>query len=201
MDLVSAFAAPRLVELAGESFWIRPYCYDDLALILAWLDDVVPGRGDRKMPPSFSSPESQAALDSTNGRMILTWAALRHHRVSYPRACTLALECGPEEWLRFSEVVFWRRRTTKISPHQDKQDLAERWIGPSLVILAEQYHMSIDDIRGMTLDQLDCFASDGAAQEDPSIPSAEFMAELDRQARENAARKAQGNGTPAEAVP
>ena len=62
MDLVSALGPPRLCRLAGNDLWVKPYTLEDFAVLLAWLDDVLPGKVDRKMPPKLGSEEEWTAL-------------------------------------------------------------------------------------------------------------------------------------------
>lgn len=167
MDLVTALNSPRLVRLAGETYWVRSFWLGDYATILAWLDDVIPGRPDRKMPPLLSSAEAGDALDSLHGRGLLTYLALRDQGVGFDRALELAGLAEEVEWARFLQVVHSRRRTRKPVLAGSGEDLAESWWGPLLCSLAEACHLTLEDAARLTLDQLEMYASKGCEDEDP----------------------------------
>lgn len=172
MDLTASFNPPRLCRLGGDgggSYWIPALTHHGLAILVAWLDDVIPGRAERDEPIEFSSDESRAALDTDGGRIVLTWIALRDQGVSYLEAAALALDSTPEEMFRLSEVLFHRRRTLKARPRSggDGDDIARWWIGPSVARLCEKYHMTPDDVGRLSLDQYDLLVSEGDADQKP----------------------------------
>lgn len=189
MDIVATFNPPRMVQLAGETFWCRAISYEDFATVMAWIDDVVPGRSDRKTPPAFGSPESIEAIESMPGQCLLTWVALRHSGVTYERACELTVEADPVELARLSSVLFSRRRTRpERQPVEAGEDAGEAWYGPMVHSFVTNCYMTIPDVAAMTIDQLDMLASKGLEQEHPHAVKQEFLMELDRQAKENRAR-------------
>ncbi len=155
MDLPSTLGAPRICWLGGKVYWIRPIDLEGFAILLAWLDDVLPGREERTMPPLLSSPEAQERLAQTDGQVIIVWLALRHEGMTFAQA--LDLPVSPLERSRLEHVLFSRRRTRTDSP--GGRDIAETWCGEGLASLAAQ--IGIERIRALTLDQHDWLASDG----------------------------------------
>lgn len=166
MDLVSAMNPPRLVRLDGEEYWCRALTLEDMATILAWLDDILPGQSDRMMPPRLSSDEAMAALDDVHGVCFLAWVALRHVGVGREEAARVASRASAEEWLRFISVLFSRRRTLG-SNSGESRDIAETWWGPTICAIAERYHLSVSEIGGLSFDQIACLSSEGLPFEEP----------------------------------
>lgn len=167
MDLVSALAPPRLRQLAGEPVWVRPLGLGDFALVLAWLDDVLPGKADRKVPPPLDSPESAAALESGPGRAVLAFATLRHGGVTYERVAALTQEADEVEWTAFLSAVFAQRRTSEGGGGSGR-DMADTWFGPNLFNLCERLSgYTLDAAGRLTLDQYTLLAGEGVPDEDP----------------------------------
>ena len=165
------------MHLGGERFFLRAYTLDDLAMLVAWLDDVLPGRDARNVPPDFGADESIEALDSQEGRSIQVYAALRHHGVTPHHAADLAAFVSDVEWLRFQQVVFSRRRT--IISTGGGEDLSVAWWGPIVESLTER-GLSVESIAGLSLDQLDAVAIDGCQDERPgTITQADVQAMYD----------------------
>lgn len=194
VDIIATFAPPRLCKLGDRVFWVRPLTLDDLALLIAWLDDVLPGRAERKLAPRFGDEESQAALDSAPGFAVVCYAALRHHGVDYAEACGLSCAASDEEKARLFDVLFSRRRYGTFAGGGD--DLSEGWWGPEVVGLAREYHQTMTPIGKLTLDQLDCLATNGADEEKVtrvSVDDVQAMYEAARaKAQADAERAADG---------
>lgn len=165
MDIVSCFNPPRLVELAGERFWVRSLTLDDHATIAAWLDDVLPGRADRTVPPELTGDEAQAALDSDAGKALLAWVGLRHLGISYEHAAHRMLTAGDLEQTRYLLVLFGRRRTDATPRIADEN--AVTWWGPNLAALCDRLHKTPDEIGRLTIDQVHCIATEGLPDEKP----------------------------------
>lgn len=183
MDICTTFNPERLVQLGGEPYWVRALTLADFAVILAWLDDVLPGRDARKMPPEFGSDDAQKALESAHGLSLLTWLALRGQGVGYPRAVEIALACGEVERYRLMQVLFARRRTMRPGP--DGEDLGVSWWGPVVASLAEACYFPPSEVGGMTLDQLElvCMSRDRLKEEDPRHLTLEDVIRMGEQKR------------------
>lgn len=165
MDIIATFSPPRFCQMAGRAYWLRPLALEDYALLIAWLDDVLPGRADRVLAPKFGDDESQDALGSQTGRAVLAYASLRHAGVSWEEAAAISREATEEEWARLLDVMFSRRRYLK--PGGGGRDLAEGWWGPSVLAMAEKYQQTMEPLGRLTLDQIDCMATEGGADENP----------------------------------
>ncbi len=189
MDLVSALAPPRLCQLDGETYWVKPLSLGDYALILAWLDDVLPGKPERTTPPLLGSEESQAALSSAKGWELLVWLALRADGTTWNEACAIARETTEVERIVFREAIYARRRTWL--PGVGGEDLGAVWAGPIFaggpehVGMCERLSMSLEEIGRLTLDQIDCLNGMGVPGEDPRRVSHEELARFDALARAN----------------
>lgn len=166
MDIVSAFNPPRMIMLAGRVFWIRALSQEDFAILVAWLDDVLPGKADRTMPPKLNDEASQKALDSAMGWSVQAWAALRHCGIGYDQATELILKASDTEKVRFSTVFFRQRPTYK--PSGAGENLSEAWWGPMVARLSESRHFTVPQIAAMTLDQVDMLRGDGLEEERPN---------------------------------
>lgn len=152
--------------LAGRAFWLRPLAIEDYALLIAWLDDVIPGRADRVLAPKFTSEESMAALDSPIGRAVTCYAVLRHHGVTWDESVTISASASEQEWIRLYDVLFTRRRYARPGDGPGK-DIAQSWCGPVVMSLAQQYHQTMLPLGKLTFDQIDCMATEGAEDESP----------------------------------
>ncbi len=189
MDLCSALAPPRLCQLDGETYWVRPLRLGDYALILAWLDDVLPGKTERTTPPLLGSAESQKALSGPKGWHLLVWLGLRHEGVSWNEAYAIALEAADYERVIFLEKIYARRRTWKPGP--SGEDLGAVWAGPIFAGtheyegMCQRFGMTLDDVAALTLDQIDCLQAMGCPDEDPRRVTHEELARLDALARAN----------------
>jgi hypothetical protein len=177
-----------MVMLSGEVFWLRSITQEDFAVLVAWIDDVLPGKESRELPPKLSDEASQQALDSPMGWSVQAWAALRHVGVTYDRACSLILGASDDEKRRFATVLYRKRPSYK--PSGQGADIGEAWWGPQVASLTER-GLSVTQIGAMTLDQVDMLFSDGGQNEQPGRLADDdpILIEMDRQAKENLARK------------
>ncbi len=200
MDLVSALAPPRLCQLDGETYWVKPLSLGDYALILAWLDDVLPGKPDRTTPPLLGSEESQKALSGPKGWHLLVWLGLRGEGVSWNEAYAIALEAAWHERIAFREAIYARRRT--FHPGPGGEDLGAVWAGPIFAGdhehtgMCERLGMTLEEIAKLTLDQIDCLNGMGVPGEDPRRVSHEELARFDALARANREAKEQEPAKP-----
>lgn len=195
MDLPSLCGSARVCYLAGQRFWVRPLGLDGLGTILAWIDDVLPGREVRSMPPKISEPEAQAALDSGPGLALLAWLGLRDQDIGYEQAAELMLAADEGERARFVGVLFGRRRSYRPGP--GVEDIAETWWGPNAVNFLDRYpSLTLESLGRLSLDQLDCLATGGCGAEDPTRPDPEMMERFDAMAKANKTAKeaAEANG-------
>ncbi len=189
MDLCSALASPRLCQLDGETYWVRPLRLGDYALILAWLDDVLPGKTERTTPPLLGADESRKALSGPKGWHLLVWLGLRSEGVSWNEAYAIALEAADHERVVFLEAIYARRRTWKSGP--GAKDLGLVWAGPVFAGtlesegMCQRLGMTLEDIAALTLDQIDCLQSCGCPEEDPRRATHEELSQLDALARAN----------------
>lgn len=156
MDLPSTLAAPRICYLAGRVYWVRPLSLEGLATILGWLDDVLPDRDKREMPPHLGAEESQAALMSPTGQILLVWLALRDQGITYNDAAMI--DATEVERLRLINVLFARRRSMQIRD-TGVGDIAETWCGKGLASMVSQ--LGMDRVSSLTLDQFEWLCSDG----------------------------------------
>ena len=175
MDLPSTLGVPRICWLSGRVFWVRPMTMGGIATLLQWLDDILPGRAERELPPALGDEASQAAMDGPTGQAILRWLALRDQGVSFAEA--LALEANTEEdrvkeQARLLEVLFHRRRTWKKSGLGG--DISETWCGSGMATLAQE--IGFAELRSLTLDQFEWLASGGECDADRS-PEAKGFAQ------------------------
>lgn len=167
MDLVAALAPPRSCRLGGEDIWVRPLGLEDYALLLGWLDDVLPGKDDRVIPPRLGDDASQEALDTVLGKVTIAYAALRHQGIGYSRCAEMVCRSTPEEWASFLAAAFARRRTAKDDGPGDR-DIAEIWFGPSFATVCERYPgYMLETIGRLTLDQYALLTGQGLPEEDP----------------------------------
>ena len=186
MDIVASFNPPRLIEIGDDRYWCKTATIEDLATLIAWIDDVVPGQLDRTMPIAFRSDEAQAALNSPAGTALMLWIMLRSQGVSYERAWQLGSVITPAEKSRAISVLFARRRTYKPSLGTG-EDIAEAWWGPLIASLNEHRGMTPDQVGGLTLDQVDALVDEGCKGEQTNVISID-----DVQSMWEAASKANG---------
>ncbi len=170
MDLPTTLGAPRHCYINGNVYWVRPMTLEAMAIVMQWLDDVLPGRSERKMPPKIGDEASQAALRSFPGQVMLTWLALRENGFSYADAAA-TVPHSPEdddndqkavEYIRVIDVFLARRRT------MDKiegggSDWSETWLESNAAKFAVKY--GLKELADLTLDQYEWLCSGGKADE------------------------------------
>ena len=183
MDIISTFNPVRFLLLADQEFWVQGLTIGDLAFIISWLDDVLPGHAARDLPPSFLGDESQAMLDTPLGRCVLAYAGLRHSGVTWDRCQSLVLAAQPAEWSRLLAIFYRRRRNIKRS--EDSEDLGESWWGPMVERFCMELGYRPTDIEGMTLDQLDCLVNKGLDAERPGTLTVDEVQAMWEAARSN----------------
>jgi hypothetical protein len=181
MDLISCFNPPRFLVVDGQDLWVRGFTIGDFALIIAWLDDVLPGHEERNLPPRFLSDEAQTALDTPLGRCVLAYAGLRHAGVTWERCQSLVLGSTPGEWSRLLGIFFRRRRN--LQQTGEAEDLGEGWWGPMVERFCAELGYQPEDIAGMTLDQVDCLGRQGLENEKPGILTIEEVQKMWEEAR------------------
>jgi hypothetical protein len=155
MDLPSTLNAPRIVYLAGQAHFVRAISMEGMAIILAWLDDILPSRNEREMPPRFADEASQAALNAPSGQVLLIWLALRHEGVTFDQAARI--DASDLERARLNAVLFHRRRSLQASP--TSADVGETWCGKGLASMVSQIGM--ERLAALSLDQFEWLCSDG----------------------------------------
>jgi hypothetical protein len=183
MDLISTFNPPRFLLLSDQDFWVRGLTIGDFALIIAWLDDVLPGYNERNLPPRFLSDEAQTALDTPLGRCVLVYAGLRHSGITWKQCQSLALEATPAEWSRLLGIYFRRRRN--LQPSGESEDLGEGWWGPMVAGYCMELGYKPEDLAGLTLDQIDCLGKEGLEKEKPGILTIEEVQAMWEKAQAN----------------
>ncbi len=168
MDLPSTLGVPRIVYIGGRVFWVRPITLEAMAIILAWLDDVLPGRAEREALPLFNDDASQEAIESPAGRILMLWLALRDHGVSYDEAVTMEIE--DVERVRLLDVLYNRRRSLQPSP--TRTDISETWCDKGFASMTNE--LGFAQVRSLTLDQFEWINSGGEcdAHADPQVKRA-----------------------------
>ena len=167
VDIVSTANAPRIAYVGQRVFWIRALSFEDFAIVLGWLDDVLPGRSDRKMPPNLGSPEAQAAIQSSVGKMVLAWLPLRHQGISFDEAAELAGAMTDLEQVRWLDVLFAHRRTKIDEP--GGKDIAETWCSKGMAQLVTAIGFS--EAMRLSMDQFEWLMREGDVDENPEFSS------------------------------
>ena len=172
MDIPTVLGAPRQCVVGGRVLWVRPMTMEGLAIVMSWLDDVLPGRDKRKMPPKVGDEASQAALQSFSGKTLLTWLALRDHGFSFEDACEPvphpldgegeAANKKAVEHFRLMDV-FMSRRRTRMPSEGGGEDVSETWWDKGIAELATTYGLA--ELGKLTLDQVDWLLTGGTADE------------------------------------
>ena len=197
MDFPSTFNARRLVYLCGKPFWVRAFAAQAWADLLAWLDDVIPGRADRELPPELGGPEAQGWLESDDGRAIVLWLALRDDEdMAYETAAEMSRDLRPGEYNRLIGILTARRRTARPGLEGASRDLAETWCGEGLAELGTA--IGLEAMGRLSLDQIEWLQSGGKCDEhaDPDV-KARLAAQRAWQEAEEA-RKAEAERVAAE---
>ena len=182
MDLPVTLGAPRHCYLDGEVYWVRPMTVLAMATVMQWLDDVLPGRSDRKMPLKIGDESSQRALQSFPGKVLLTYLALREHGFSYAQAAEIvphspeddANERKAVEHLRLIDVFMSRRRT--MVKGEGGEDWSDTWLDEHYARLASEYGLA--ELGNLTLDQFEWLCSGGKADEGEQYDLATIQADF-----------------------
>lgn len=197
MDLPSTLGARRLCYMAGRPFWVRPCPLEGWAEIAAWLDDMLPGRADRELPPRFGDDASQELLRSDAGLALLAWIALRDSGVDYEGALKLWARADEPERSRLISVLFARRRS--LQPSSDGQDIGETWCGEGIAELATT--LGMDGLRGLSLDQVEFLLSGGKVDRHAD-PDTKAVMEVQRMwESQQAAKRAEAGEQPPAPAP
>jgi hypothetical protein len=175
VDIVSTANAPRVAYIGARVFWIRALTFEDRAIILGWLDDIIPGRHERKMPPRVSSEEAQAALASLNGKMLLVWLGLRHQGISFGEAAELAGEMTDVEYARWMDILYANRRTRPEVVIPDGSDIADTWCSKGMALMA--IAIGMDGMLSLSLDQFEWLQREGVMDDEDPAYSPEKLAE------------------------
>ncbi len=175
MTLPDCLNAARICYLAGRVYFVRALSLDGTATVLAWLDDVLPGRADRTGPPELGSEAAQAALNSAHGMVLLTWLALRDHGFSYDQC--VQLDTTELERVQLLTVLFATRRTADPEPSATAGDVAATWCGEGMAELARE--IGIEQLGQLSRDQFEWLMSGGEADRRHSPEAKGFAAAMD----------------------
>lgn len=177
MDMVSTANAPRIVFIAKRVYWIRALTFEDFTILLGWLDDILPGRNDRKMPPPVSSPEAQAAIQSPEGKMLLVWLGLRHQGYTFEKASELSDGLSELEYVRWLNVLYSHRRTmTPSEDSDDTSDIAATWCSKGMAKMALK--IGVPGMLGLSLDQFEWLQREGDMDDENPAYSPESLAQV-----------------------
>jgi len=146
-----------MCQVGGKLYFIRAMTVEGLAIQLAWLDDVLPGRDERKMPPSPRSEEAQAAMASPTGRAVMVWIALREHGLTFEEVNRMPF--NDLEYLSVLRVLYDTRRTREDKPIDDGDDISRTWCGEGLAHLVRD--MGMAEVCKLSLDQFEWLMSGG----------------------------------------
>lgn len=181
MDLPSVLGAPRHCYIGDNIYWVRPMTVLGMATVMQWLDDVLPGRADRKMPPKIGDEASQDALKKFPGLCMLASLALAPHGFSYAQAAVIVPH-SPEDdenelkwkqFLRLHDIFMSRRRTMKKS--EGGEDWSQTWLDEQYARLASEY--GLEALGNLTLDQFEWLCSGGKADENEQFDLEARLAE------------------------
>ena len=183
MDIPVTLGAPRHCKIGGNIYWVRPMTMLAIAAVMQWLDDVLPGRSERKMPPKIGDEASQRALQSFPGQVMLASLAMAPHGFSYAQAAELVPmspydddnEDKCKEWIRLHDVYLARRRT--MVKLEGGGDWSESWLDAKYFELARQYGLAA--IGNLTIDQFDWLCSGGDADSGAQYDLAAIVADFE----------------------
>ncbi len=182
MFLPETLNAPRQCWLGGQVYWVRSLSLEGFGILVAWLDDVLPGREERKTPPRYGDDASQAALRDPAGEHLLVWLALRSQSVTWEQAGALADQMTVAEKARLGTVLLGRRRTWEPSPGGGT-DLGELWTDKGWASLAIELG-GLDKLGSLSLDQLEFLMARGDVDVDPAY-NTENLARMQAEWRAN----------------
>lgn len=182
MDFPSTMGAPRICYSHGGSrFWmVKPLSLEGHAILLQWLDDVLPGREERKLPPSPSTPEALAALDSPTGRAIMIWLALRDHGLNEEEAAQVSDTLTDVDRYVFMRALQTRRRT--LLPRQPEteaeegRDISETWCEEGIAKLVKT--IGLKETISLSMDQYEWLMRDGDLEMENPAESPEALGKI-----------------------
>ena len=183
MDLPTTLGAPRHCYVGGNVYWVKPMTVLGMATVMQWLDDVLPGRAERKMPPKIGDEASQKALQSFPGLCMLASLAMAPHGFSYAQAAEL-VPMSPDDdenevkWKQFwrlHDVYMSRRRTMVMTG--GGEDWSETWLAKDHARLAGEY--GLEALGNLTLDQYEWLCSGGEADEGAQYDLTKIQADFE----------------------
>ncbi len=175
MDFPSTVGAARICYAGQRFYMVKPLSLEGHAIILQWLDDVIPGREERKFPPDLGSDEAQAALQSPTGKALMIWLALRDHGIGENEAAEISDGLTDLERYVFIRALQTRRRTAPEATGEGK-DIAQTWCSAGLAKLVRE--IGYRETLSLSMDQFEWLMKDGELEgEDPTY-STESLAEV-----------------------
>lgn len=178
MDFPSTMGAPRICySHEGSRFWmVKPLSLEGHAILLQWLDDVVPGREERKMPPSPSSPEATEALKSKTGKALMIWLALRDHGVNEEGAFAISENLTEAERYLFVRALQTRRRTALPGePSRESKGIEATWCEKGVAELVRA--IGLDAVKSLSIDQYEWLMQGGELEGENPEFNPEALAE------------------------
>jgi hypothetical protein len=188
MDLPSTVNAPRICWLGGKVYWVRALSIESMAILLSWLDDILPGKADRKMPPLLSDEASQAALISPSGQCVAVWLALRDQGVTFEQVQEMTV--SEIEYVCLMNVLYAHRRT-RGEPEPGGRDISETWCSKGMAQLAMEIGM--DAVGKLSFDQFEWLMNEGDIDSQHS-PQAQGYAQAMKLYEAAMAREQAANG-------
>lgn len=182
MDFPSTMGAPRICySHGGKRFWmVKPLSLEGHAILLQWLDDVLPGREERKLPPSPSSPEALAALNSPTGKAIMIWLALRDHGLNEEQAAQISDTLTDVDRYIFVQALQTRRRTAlpreAETEAEEGRGISETWCEKGMAELVRA--IGLKETMSLSLDQYEWLMQDGQLEMENPAESPEALAAL-----------------------
>jgi hypothetical protein len=182
MDFPSTMGAARMCySHDGSRFWmVKPLSLEGHAILLQWLDDVIPGREERKLPPSPTSPEALEALGSKTGQALMIWLALRDHGITEEKAHGISRDLSDVERYVFVRALQTRRRTAlpnePATEAEENRDIADTWCEKGMAELVRA--IGLDQVKGLSLDQYEWLMKDGQLEMENPAESPEALGEI-----------------------
>lgn len=156
MDLPNTLNAPRICWLGGKVHWVRALSIEGMAIVLGWLDDVLPGKADRLMPLLLSDQASQDALISPAGQAIMVWLALRDQGTTFDQVMEMTI--SEIEYACLLNILYAHRRT-RGAPEPGGRDIAETWCSKGMAQLSIE--IGLDAVRALSFDQFEWLMNEG----------------------------------------
>jgi hypothetical protein len=182
MDFPSTMGAPRMCySHGGKRFWmVKPLSLEGHAILLQWLDDVLPGREERKIPPSPATPEALKALDSPTGRALMIWLALRDHGLNEEQAAQISDTLTDVDRYVFVRALQTRRRTAlpreAETEAEEGRDISETWCEKGMAELVRA--IGLRETMALSLDQYEWLMRYGELEMENPSESPEALAKI-----------------------